>query len=251
MITAPQLFARYIPTGDNICFFCGGLCGREMRAKEFVKESFTSLDTVTLSKWVCPGCVATQSETATIELVDGEVRHDQKIRGYSWIITKNARLAATKSHRQKLIEMCIVPPRPPFVISIADSGQKHLLYRAVVNQSRSIVTASLEGIPITYEPHVLLSRIELVKRLIAAVGKPALEEPLTTALQMRVVEHYDSAEFLTAWQSVSGQQLSKLALWLAPKKEDCEREFPSVETISTETRKSRHGNHQATLGGFD
>ena len=92
--TAPQLFAGVGPAGVETCFYCGGSCEPIHPASEIVKKSFTGLDTVTLSQWVCTGCVESMDEKAAIVMLDGVKRSGQKTRGYSWVITKDGRTAA-------------------------------------------------------------------------------------------------------------------------------------------------------------
>jgi CRISPR type IV-associated protein Csf1 len=246
--TATQLFAGVGPSGTETCFYCGGSCEPIHPAKEIVKSSFTGLDTVTLSDWVCPGCVAAMQEKMEITLVDGQIRTGQKIRGYSWVITDSQKLACTKSHRAKLQELCTNPPQPPFVICLSDSGQKHLLYRAVVNLSRDRVTVTLEGEVITYRPTQLIERIELCKMIAAATGKPAMKEAMTPQSQMRIVEHFESEEVLAAWLDCFSEPLTRLAVWLCPAKEECRDEYPAV------TQPEPHAKHRSaatTPGWFD
>ena len=216
--TAPQLFAAVGPAGGETCFYCGGSCEPIHPASKIVKKSFTGLDTVTLSDWVCTGCVESMNEKASIVMLDGVKRSGQKIRGYSWIITREGRTAATKSHREQLKGLCVDPPQPPFVICISDSGQKHVLYRAVVNASRERVTVTLEGEAITYQPPELMQRIELCKQVAAATGKPAMKEPMSPQSQMRIVEHFQSESVLAAWQDCFSEPLTRLAAWLCPPK---------------------------------
>ncbi len=226
--TAPQLFAGIGPAGQETCFYCGGLCEPIYPSSDIVKKSFTSLDTVTLSDWVCPGCIEAMKESCDIEQIDGERRSGQKIRGYSWVITRDAKHACTKSHREQLLELCVSPPEPPFVICISDSGQKHLLYRAVVNASRDRITVSLEGEPITYRSDELVARIDLCKRIAAATGKPAMKEIMSPQTQMRIVEHFESENVLAAWRDCCFEPLTRLAVWLCPPKDDCINEYPAV-----------------------
>lgn len=246
--TAPQLFAGIGPAGAETCFYCGGSCEPIHSASEIVKKSFTGLDTVTLSNWVCPGCVDSMQEKCDIVQIDGERRRGQKIRGYSWVITSKEKHACTKSHRERLQRLCINPPEPPFVICISDSGQKHLLYRAVVNASRELVTVTLEGEAITYQTHELVARIDLCKRVAAATGKPALKEIMSPQTQMRIVEHYESAEFLAAWLDCFSEPLTRLAVWLCPPKDECLHEFPAVTGSVAD---SQHGEAQTTFSWSD
>lgn len=227
-MTATQLFAGISGFGDFVCFFCGGRCSDAILASEFVKPSFTGLDTVTLSKYVCGGCVASMGEREAIELIGGEVRSGQKVRGYSWVITADWKRAATKAHRNELLSLCLYPPDPPFVICLTDSGQKHLLYRSVVNHEQSVVTVTLEGELITYFRPELADRSRLCRQICAATGKPALSSTLDVQSQMRVVDHFGSDVALAEWLSVADAGLSRLAAWLCPPKEDCLYEFPAV-----------------------
>lgn len=258
MITATQLFGNYTPPPDAaaLCFYCGGRCGTDHLAKDIVKSSFTALDTVTRSSYVCRGCLVAFDESATITLCDGEVREAQKTRLYSWIIYRKIKYAATKSHRDFILDHCLNPRSQPFAISLSDSGQRQLLYRARVNKHAGPYhTVSLEGEPITYMRQHLVSRLRLMRQVAAATGKPALLEPITTQTGMRVVEYFGSAEVLTAWSEVQSDPLTKLAAWLCPPKEECQREYPErIEEQPTEptgTGKAKPVTGQRTLSWDD
>lgn len=249
ILTAPMLFAGITPAGDHHCFFCGGTCDESTPAKDFVKSSFTGLDTVTLSPWVCAGCVASQGEKDPVTLPDGETREGQKIRGYSWVVTSEGRTACTKAHREWIAEQCLNPPAVPFVICLTDSGQKHLMYRAAVCWSRDQVTVSLEGELINYTPAALADRISLCKQIAAATGKPALKETLTPQSQMRIVEHHCDETPLAMWLEVQNEPLSRLAAWLCPAKEECVNEYP--DRTAAPTRKSEYKRAKAEARLFD
>lgn len=247
-MTAPQLFAGYRPIGDRRCFFCDGQCDETHRSADHVKSSFTSRDTVAGGEYVCAGCVAAMNESADIEMLDGIRRTGQMVRGYSWIVTDVAR-AATKAHRELMRELCLSPPTPPFVICISDSGQKHLLYRAVVCHSREVVTVTLEGDKITYRPHDLRNRIDLAERIIACVGKIAAAEPLTPRDGMKIVTHDEQGELiLTAWLECREQSLSRLAVWLSAPKEKCIELYPP---IAAPVASAEHGAIQTAFSWTD
>lgn len=248
MKTVTQLFGAWDPVGDEQCFYCGGQCDQQYAASKVVKSSFTGLDSVTLSDWVCRGCVESMNEKETIRLACGEVRAGQKVRCYSWIITEFERVACTKSHREYLLAACLSPPDPPWCISITDSGQKQLLYRGVVNHGSPLVTVTLEGEPITYKVEQLAERLELCKRVCAATGKPAMKEVMAPQSQMRIIEHYDDESILAAWLDCQSEPLTRLAAWLCPPKEDCLRDYPAV---TSEPSKRKHGRTSATARLFD
>lgn len=230
MRTVPDLLAlafnRHAP-GDCRCFYCGAACTAEHTAERWVSKSFTTRDNVCGGEHVCAGCVIALDEHATIVFPDGSERENQKRRGYSWVITAEHAIGATKSHIAWLRKQCLSPPTPPFAIVISDSGQKHLLYRGVVCRSASRVALTLEGERIDYSPPELTSRIDLCKRIVAATGKPALAEPLSFNAALRVASHHGRTEDITLWSHVREQPLSRLAAWLCPNKEDCLVEFPA------------------------
>lgn len=167
------------------------------------------------------------NEKATVQMADGELRHKQKIRSYSWVITSNSATAASKSHRRWLLQQCLDPPQPPFAIVLSDSGQKHLLYRGQVSHSREIVTVTLEGEPITYRPDKIHSRLELCKQVAAVLGKPALNETPTPASLAKVIEHHNDESLPDRWLSVREQSLTRLAIWFTPAKKECDIEYPN------------------------
>jgi len=228
-ITAPQLFAGVDCGRGSRCFFCGGECDDSILAGDFVKSSFTGLDTTTQSPHVCRGCVVSQDEAATVTFPDGSARESQKVRTYSWVFNGECRVAASKAHRAWLLAQCHSPPEPPFVISISESGQKHLLYRAVVCHDRDFVTVTLEGERIDYRSLELAVRVELCKQIAAVVGKPALSESLSASAKMQIYVHYgslDAPKILDQWDIVATHPLTRLAIFLTPKKEECLIEYP-------------------------
>lgn len=223
--TAPQLFAGVPNEGTEICFFCGGRCHQDHLATDYVKSSFTQLASVNRTRYVCKGCVEAMTEGVSLTLVDGVVKHNQKPRGYSWVLTPNKKLACTKAHRAILLDLCLDPPITPFCICLSDSGQKHLLYSAVVNSTRDPITVTLEGVEITYRPSELRSRLRLAMQVCAVTGKPPMTDELGTMNQIALFDHYGNDQVLRAWNACWREPLSRLAVWLCPPKEDCIREF--------------------------
>lgn len=255
--TAAQLFGNYNPPPDarERCFYCGGRCGEDYLSRDVVKSSFTALDTVSRTGYVCPGCIVAFDESATVTLCDGEVREAQKTRLYSWIVYGGKRYAATKAHRAWILQHCLNPPQSPYVISLSDSGQRQLLYRASVGRGGQHATVTLEGDSIVYRPVELSERLRLMKQVTAATGKPALLEPITAQTGMRVVEYFGNAEILAAWSELQADPLTRLAAWLCPPKEECQSEYPeqiderAIEPAAVGAAKPLPG--QATFGWDD
>lgn len=217
--------------GAHRCFYCGTPCSDYFAARQYVKQSFTSRDTVCGGDYVCGGCVCALDEKATVTLPDGEQRDGQKTRCYSWVFSEAGATAATKAHREWLLQQCLSPPEPPYGICISDSGQRQLLYRSQVCHSRETITVTLEGDPVTYIPQQLIERLGMTKQIAAATGKPALAEGLTTRQQMLVIEYHGpiGESVLIDWLRCEHEPLSRLAAWFTPAKKECEFEYPKCE----------------------
>jgi CRISPR type IV-associated protein Csf1 len=218
--TAAQLFNQQIEQGPHRCFFCGGSCGEDVPSSQFIKSSFTGLDTVTFSPFVCHGCVASQNEQADIKLACGEKRSGQKVRGYSWILTETSRVAATKAHRQFIFKNLIEPPKPPFSIVLTDSGQKHLIYRSVVNWDTDHFVVGLETEQIQVDVSKVIERYVLVRSVCAVIGKPALTERLSSHSGMMLFEKLGQ-KILDEWLSVDTDPLTRLLVWLCGSRDAC------------------------------
>lgn len=216
--------------GPCRCFYCGAACDAERYpASTYVKSSFNGRGEVAApgSPAVCEGCVLALREKAPIVLIDGERRDGQMMRGYSHVLHGGRHHAATKAHLDRIRALCLDPPEPPFAIVLSDSGQTHQIYRGVVNHSRETVVATLEGARVAFRPDELRERLSLCGKLVAATGKPALSESVTTRFAVAVMERFRDGEILVEeWVRAREQPLSRLAAWLCPNKEASNLEHP-------------------------
>ncbi len=252
MLTAPSLFLDHPPSGPHRCFYCGTPCGEGNPVATYVKDSFTGRNGVVArgSPWVCDGCVLCLREDAEIVQLDGECRSSQMMRGYSWLCRPGDCLAGTKRHIEQWRSLCLNPPEPPFAIVLSDSGQKHLLYRGVVNHSRDQITVTLEGDPVSFKPDQLREALLVSTKIAAATGKPALSEPINFGIANRVMGYFQEGEaILDAWGRLSGSPLARLAAWLTPNKEVSASVYPS--DIAPVIHDAGHGGVPAKTGGPD
>jgi len=234
--TLPELFAhaRGIGcVGPHRCFYCGASCAEKYSSDDFVKETFNGYLDVSYpyGKYVCEGCVLCLADAATIRQICGKESFVKKnaMRLFSWIVTGTEVWAATKAHLSQLRSLCLGPPQPPFAFSLSEQGQKHLLYRGVVNHGREPYTLTLEGDRVLVYRTELESRLLLFRRVAAACGKPSLLEPDTTWAATMILERYaDGEEILETWQRVRQQPLSRLAAFLTPSREECQRDCPET-----------------------
>lgn len=221
VISATQLFRGQAEEGSERCFYCAGQCGQSVLASDAVRGSFTALDKTYGTGFVCLGCIEAMKEGIDLTTVDQLTRPNQKTRGYSWVVTRTYRLAFSKAHKQELYQYCIVPPQPPYVIAIAVSGQKHILYKAQVCLDLQRMLVCFEGESIDYRGYELRQRVEMLKRVCAVVGKPCLEEGLGTVDLVNVSDKLNDDVLPQLYQKVRNEPLTRLAVFFCPPKEVC------------------------------
>lgn len=236
MITAPLLFSGLKEQGNNHCYYCGALCDEKYYTKEYVKNTFTNRDIVKYpgSNYVCGGCVETfKMMPDEFEMIDGaiKIRESTRIqpRMFSWVIMNGWKRPATKAHLKILRETILNPPKPPFCIVLADSGQKQLLFRAKIAFSCDIFPIMLEDDIILVSPFDLENRIKIATKLCAAIGKPALTNCNFMQYAIRCEKYFGSIEPMESWLIVMNQPLSRLAAWLVKNKEESQNEYPTIE----------------------
>jgi CRISPR type IV-associated protein Csf1 len=236
MITAPQLFAGITePQGNEYCFYCGGVCGEDYSVKKYVKNTFTNRDIVRrpASQFICSGCVAC-FEDRDINLITGEQRADQRTRLYSWIFTKNEQIAATKAHLKELASAIITPPEPPFGIVIATSGKKQLLFRSVLAWDKTHFPVMLEDEIIMVSPGELSAKMQLAKTVIAAIGKPSLNQ-MERNHAIRYFDYYGNLDAFELWKKEMYKPINRLALYLSPSQKECANEHPRIKRAVART----------------
>jgi len=218
--------------GQNICFYCGAECGQTFPAADYVKKTCTIRQYVVApgSDYVCAGCAESKQEKTTIPVYD-EVnpREKTKIRLFSWVITEDKAIAATKAHAAWLQSVCIDPPEPPYAIALSESGQRHVVYWTSINRRRDVVTLNLELDKITYKVDELRKAVQITEMLIAASGKTRLQDAPSTALAMQIYNYWGELSLHEQWMQMFGKPLSRLAVFLSRKKEVCKNEYKGVE----------------------
>ena len=249
--SVPHLMAlasRRDCAGPHRCYYCGAPCTERLAVSQHVKDSFTGRTGVVApgSPYVCVGCTLCLRESCTITLIDGEIRPDQRMRGYSWLLTGSRAVAMTKAHLAGIRGLCLQPPKPPFAVVLTDSGQTHQLYRGRVNHGGPRVTVSLEAELISYQPGELARLLTVAGQIAAAAGKPVLSTPLAPSAAMRVIDRYrDGEAVVAAWTRHGQTGIGRLAAWLTPKKETAQNEYPS--DIAADEAPEREASETARL----
>jgi len=233
--SAPELLARAMGVscaGPQRCYLCGAPCGMTHTREKFIRDTFTGGATVAYpaSRFICEGCVLCLRESCEVPQCDGTNRHINKgaMRMCSWLLTATSATAATKAHTSWIREMALAEHAAPWCLSIAISGQKHLLYRGVVNYDAGPVRAvTLEGERIDYYVQDLRDMLATATAIVAACGKPSLEDGPTPATVIRMLEYLPRSgeKIVQRWQAYLQSQASQwsLACFLSPAKKEASR----------------------------
>lgn len=231
MMTATEMF--FVAGGgksqsDQVhrCYYCGATCSDVHTTKFHVQDTFTNRDVVHFpgSAYICPGCVeASGAGPDEMEMLDGTIKVRENQRGmqprmYSWIITPAQRWAATKAHIALLRAFIMDPREPPFVVVLADSGQKQLLFRAPVAHDRDRFPVMLEDQVIEVDREELGRALVAADTLAEAIGKPALLAPNSVSQWIACEAHHGTTSPMEAWGEWKNTPTGKLAAWLAKAK---------------------------------
>lgn len=153
------------PAAASTCWLCGGDTGGEgwpLRAA--IKPTFTNHNQArdNTSDAVCQPCVAMQDKGTWEAYVKAhpdmklKTGHAMSWRCYSHLFHLGGHECPDrKRHRAILLD----PPEPPFLLVIATSGQKHLIFRSQIAYSR-------EHFPVQLEEETVFIQREMFRRLL-------------------------------------------------------------------------------------
>jgi len=123
---------------DELCWLCGGNTnGKGTPKKKTIKPTFTdhSLARAPMSQSICEACTWALSE--------------RSLRNYSIFATSKGLYHPSRPEIQKI---CLSPPEPPFLLTIAISGQKWLHFKTKINYNNICFAAAFEETPTTIIP---------------------------------------------------------------------------------------------------
>lgn len=201
--------------GDRPCFYCGNPANVPLVLSNSFNEWYACANPS--SDMICAGCAVSLDEKAHIEGRD----KPQKTRNWSWLICETA--AEPVGQIARLRQVCLDPPSPPWALTVAVSGQKHLIWRAPVNLSNDVCVVQMELERVVYRPAGLRQRLALAMRICAASGKPCLTEEPDAGLLMRLLDSGLAEEEINDWFERAAEPINQLAAHICPPKEECIR----------------------------
>lgn len=190
---------------DARCWLCGGPTGgKGQPIKKAIKPTFTNVDMARAhsSKSLCPGCVFCLSF--------------RELRNYSILASADGLRHPT---RAEIRDILLEPPEPPFVLCIAESGQKHLTFRVQVAYSRDGYPVQVEETRVCVERPVLAEWLNAVETLYTVFSK---EEIKTGRYGQNRIKQFGMAKFQEVEARVAGHRgtrLFDLAVFVAQKRE--------------------------------
>lgn len=200
--------------GSDNCFYCGHAAADAYDPP----AAFTGWSEIACpqSRSICGGCTWMLDQK---RIVAGKDK-PQKTQNYSWLIESDKQTLYSKAHKSEITDVLLSPPHAPWAFAIAESGQKHLIFRTPVNHDNDETLAvQLEMETVFYRPKQLRDRINLAKSVVAAIGHKGAAAPTVT---LAICANGDLAQ---QWMEVFNEPLTRLALYVCPSKEICENEI--------------------------
>lgn len=119
---------------DNfICRFCGNTIYEKFTMfNEWIKPTFTNHDILLPGNVICNNCLFWFNERDKNLAKIADKEKPQRMRTYSHVIKNEEWTPYLKNQKEELLEQIIKFPFPE-MCAIADSGQKHIVFRAVRN----------------------------------------------------------------------------------------------------------------------
>lgn len=201
-------FPELQPVTDKYCFLCGGETkGQGTLRKKTIKESFTDIQAARYitSESCCEACSFCLSHMS--------------LRNYSIFATSTGLFHPT---RPEIRNILLFPPEPPFLICVADSGQKWLHYRGKVNYSKEEFKVRFEEIEVIVKPLEFKEMLENIEKLYISFSK---EEIKTGKYSQERIKRFGIQEFSKLEEIINNLKTQKyrlflLALFVAQKQEE-------------------------------
>lgn len=170
---------------DNICRFCGNQANGEDFSR-WVKPTFTDHDKLKPGKIICDDCLFWFEESSQ-ELADRMNKDKpQRMRNYSHFIINGEWIPLSKGDKSRMSKLLTSNPFPELA-AIAESGQKHIVFRATRNPVGSEAGwVQFEEQSLWVQPGELKILLEIIEELHATFSKTEIQSG--NYLPYRVIE---------------------------------------------------------------
>lgn len=201
---------------NGTCRFCGQL-GTGDAFQKWVRPTFTDHDKLLPGEIICDACRFWFDEQSVLLAERMGKDKPQRMRTYSHFIVNGEWTPLSKAHKARMRTLLLTPPFPELAV-IADSGQKHLVFRATRNPpGAGSGCVQFEETELYVEPDALAARLSVVDALYETFAKSEIE---TSRYAGYRIQQFGIERWLTLENRVKGwrgQPLFALALFLAQK----------------------------------
>lgn len=195
----------------GVCAVCGVAC--DVTCPAPFSDVFTDYDKLRYpdSDRVCVACAFAFAESVNLPNRD----KPQRIRNYSHFVVDGRWLYCTKGDKEVMQSVLFNPPTGPWLAVIAESGQKHILFRARVNTTPSPYVVQFEETRVTTTAEELRTLVEWIEALCRGFSKTMVRDntyPIHTINRFGVDRWRKLEERIAPYR---GTRLFALALFLA------------------------------------
>ncbi len=204
---------------NGICRFCG-VENEGISFDRWVKPTFTDWDKLLPGNLVCRDCLFFFDEQ-NVELAQNVGKEKpQRMRNYSHFIINGNWEPLSKGNKGRMRDILLVPPFPELAV-IADSGQKHLVFRALRNAPGLLAGwVQFEEARLWIEPSELAHYLNVIDTLYTVFSKEEIETGKYSAFRL---QQFGLDQFLPLENEVKlwrGSLLFSFALFLAQRSND-------------------------------
>ncbi|MBW2084460.1 MAG: hypothetical protein JRI54_00290 [Deltaproteobacteria bacterium] len=186
------------------CWLCGCRPETGHPKKKIIKPTFTDHDLAKIpwSEMVCEHCIWALSY--------------RELRNYSLLATGNGLYHLS---RLQIRETLLQPPKPPFLMTVAESGQRWLHFKAKVNLSNQKFTVRMDNYDVMVVPGRFKDLLNIIESLYQVFTKKEIETGQYQSHRIREfgLERWEQLEKTIA--PVRRSSLFQLALFIAQREE--------------------------------
>jgi hypothetical protein len=197
------------------CCFCGALAEGFLFNK-WVKPTFTDHDKLIAGTIVCEDC-AFWFQEQSVELAEKmEKDKPQRMRNYSHFVKSKEWKPFSKAQKSEMLAELVSFPFPELAV-VAESGQKHIAFRARRNLPESTSGwVQFEENSVWVEPLRLQKTVNVIEKLLCGFGKNQVDSG-NYYPQLVMKFGFDAWQKLEAQISkMRGTPFFQLAVFLAP-----------------------------------
>lgn len=202
-----------------ICRFCGNESTNGEIFDRWVKPTFTDHDKLLTGDGICDDCLFWFNESSTELAAAVGKDKPQRMRNYSHFVLGGEWQPLSKGDKAKMTKLLLADSFPELA-AIANSGQKHIVFRARRNpRGGTAGWIQFEEQAIWLDPNILRSMIDIIEPSLSVFAKTEIE---SGQYKPHRIMQYGIEQWRTLETEISprrGSSLLSLALFLAQKQE--------------------------------